>query len=247
MSAITQSSTAKDGLLKELFKLGAHFGFSRSRQHPSTQRFIFGFKNRQAVIDLEQTLTALQQAKTFLQSLGVARRLVLWVGTKNEARGAVEANALALGHPYVVDRWLGGTLTNFKEMRRRVKRLLELREQSANGELEKYTKKERAVIAKEREKLERYFGSLTSLSELPAALLVVDSATEAIAVAEAQKIGLPVVALANSDCDIRGLAYPIVGNDGAQGSIRYFLNELATAYRAGREEADRLPPPAAVR
>ena len=224
----------KDGLLKELFERGLHLGFSRARRHPSTEKFLFGYKNHQAVIDLDQTTAALREAKDFLQTLGKEGKKVVLVGTKNEARGSIEREAKRANLPFVTMRWLGGTLTNFKEMRRRVNRLLQITDQEAKGELAVYTKKERGLIAKEKEKLERYFASLTDLTELPGALLVIDPKDEAIAVAEAVALKIPVVALANSDCDLRTIAYPIVGNDTARDSIDYVVKELIAAYEAGK-------------
>lgn len=235
MSILTKNQS-NEGIVKELFKLGAHFGFSRSRRHPSTDRFIFGFKNRQSVIDLEQSAAALAKAKEFVKALGTTGKPLLLVGSKAPAKAAVASVAMTASLPYVTERWLGGTLTNFKELRRRTNRLLHLREEESTGGLMVYTKKERGVIAKEQEKLERYFSSLVNLNELPGAVFVVDANDETIAVAEAKKMNIPVITLSNSDCDIRGIAYPIVGNDASQGSIRYFTQELVEAYEAGRKE-----------
>lgn len=234
--SILSKNQSNEGIVKELFKLGAHFGFSRARRHPSTDRFIFGFKNRQSVIDLEQSATALETAKEFVKGLAANGKLLLLVGSKPPAKGSVAAGAMTASLPYVTERWLGGTLTNFKELRRRTNRLLHLREEGATGGLMIYTKKERGVIAKEQEKLERYFSSLIPLTELPGAVFVVDANDETIAVAEAKKMGIPVITLSNSDCDIRGINYPIIGNDASQGSIRYFVQELIEAYEAGRKE-----------
>jgi small subunit ribosomal protein S2 len=234
--SILSKNQSNEGIVKELFKLGAHFGFSRSRRHPSTDRFIFGFKNRQSVIDLEQSAASLETAKEFVKGLGVSGKLLLLVGSKPPAKGSVAAGAMGASLPYVTERWLGGTLTNFKELRRRTNRLLHLREEEATGGLMIYTKKERGVIGKEQEKLERYFSSLIHLTELPGAVFVVDANDETIAVAEAKKLGIPVITLSNSDCDIRGITYPIIGNDASQGSIRYFVQELIEAYEAGRKE-----------
>ena len=190
--------------VKELFKLGAHFGFNRARQHPSTTEFVFGYKNRHAVVDLDKTLVALEKAKDFIKSIGSTGGTLLLVGSKNEARGAVETAALKLDAPYVTLRWVGGTLTNFKNIRRRIDRLAEINEGNRSGEFEKkYTKKERLVINKERENLERLFGSLSPLTKLPAAVVIIDTGEEAIALTEAAKSKVPVVALSGIDCDLR--------------------------------------------
>ncbi|PIR45443.1 MAG: 30S ribosomal protein S2 [Candidatus Vogelbacteria bacterium CG10_big_fil_rev_8_21_14_0_10_50_13] len=224
----------EDGLLKELFKRGLHLGFSRARRHPSTEGHLFGYKNHQAIIDLEKTSESLARAKDFIKSSSGQGKKIILVGTKNEARLVVERAAERAGVPYVTERWLGGTLTNFKEFRRRVNRLLSIIEQEEKGELAVYTKKERGVIGKEKEKLERYFASLASLTELPGAVVVIDPKDEAIAVAEAKVVGVPVVALANSDCNIKGIDYPIVGNDTARDSIEYVVDELTAAYAEGK-------------
>lgn len=244
--SITSKNTIKDGALKELFKLGAHFGFSRARRHPSTDSRIFGFKNRQAVIDLEQSLKSLEESKDFLSAIGAKGKLILLVGAKDEIKPVMASAAMAAGLPYVNERWLGGTLTNFKEIRRRVARLQQIREDEKTGDLDKYTKKERGVIAQEKSRLERYFASLVPLTEIPAAMIVVDTDAESIAVAEAKKMGVPVVGIANSDCDIRGLDYVILANDAAQASVRYFVNELVQAYRDGVEKKKEEAPAPAV-
>ncbi|MBP9856111.1 MAG: 30S ribosomal protein S2 [Candidatus Pacebacteria bacterium] len=231
--SIVSKNSLKDGAMKELFKLGAHFGFSRARRHPSTEGYIFGFKNRQAVLDLEKSISSLEEAKDFVKTIAGKGKLLLLVGAKNEIRSVIASAANTINMPYVNERWLGGTLTNFKELRKRTARLLEIRDGEKTGDLNKYTKKERGVIAQEKSRLERYFASLIPLTELPGAMLVVDVNEEAIAVAEAKKLNIPVITLSNSDCDIRGISYPIVGNDSAQGSVRYFVNELVEAYREG--------------
>lgn len=232
--SILSKKESGEGVMKELFKLGAHFGFSRARLHPSTESFIFGFKNRQAVLDLEKSAESLDKAKAFVETLAVNGKKLLLVGSKAPARHAIASAAMTINMPYVNERWLGGTLTNFKELRKRTLRLLEIREAEQTGGLDKYTKKERGVIAKEKAKLERYFDSLVPLTELPGAVFVVDANGEAIAVAEAKKAGVPVITLSNSDCDIRGLEYPIIANDASQATIRYMVQELVVAYQAGQ-------------
>ncbi len=228
------NSTAKEGLIKKLFELGAHFGYSKSRSHPSTGRYIYGWKNRQAILNLEKTAEGLERAAAYLASVGAEGKKVLFVGNKDEARLAVAAAAESLGMPYVINRWLGGTFTNFSQIRTRINRLTELKDQRERGELAKYTKKERLLIDREIAKLERFFGSLVGLEKLPAAVVVIDPRHEQIAVSEAAQLKIPVVALANSDCNVRGVAYPIVGNDGSTATIKYVLAELASAYERGR-------------
>lgn len=222
-------------VLEELFARGAHYGCSRRRRHPSVSPYLYGFKNRTAIIDLEKSLMALARAEDFLRLEGENRRSVLLVGTKPEARAAVTAAGARLGLPYVVLRWIGGTLTNFSEIKKRLARLDELKKQLVSGELEKnYTKQERGQFQKEFARLEHSFATIAGLTSLPSALLVVDSAVEKIAVMEAQSLGLPVVSISGADCDIRLVDYPIVANDTSAQTIEWIINRLAEAYEVGR-------------
>ncbi len=225
----------KQGLVDQLFKIGAHFGFSRARRHPSTSPFVYGYKNRTAVIDLEKTVDLLDTASAFVEQIAREGKTILLVGNKNEARQAIAQAAKPLGLPYVAERWIGGTFTNFKEIRGRIARLLDLKKQEETGLLARYTKKERGVIAKEVSDLERYFASLVTMEKLPSAIFVVDAKEEAIAVYEANKAGIPVIALCNSDCDIRTVQYPIIGNDTNRESIKFFINAITEAYERGRK------------
>lgn len=229
-------------VIKELFQVGAHFGFSKSRSHPSVKGAIFGFKNRSAVIDLEQTLVALERAKAFLRGLGLEGKQVLLVGNKDEARQIVRQAAEQIDQPYVVSRWLGGTFTNFPQIKSRVDHLADLKSKREKGELDKYTKKERLQFDKEITKLERYLDGLATLGKLPAAVLVIDSGHEQIVVTEARQMKIPVVSLSGTDCDVRGIAYPIIANDSSIQSIEFFVKQLAAAYEAGKQA---VPPPVA--
>lgn len=227
-----------EGVVKQMFDLGAHFGYARESRHSSTKPFLFGLKNKTVIIDLEKTADSLSKACDFAKTLGVAKKPIIFVGTKKEACGPIRSVALEAGLPYVDERWIGGTLTNFREIRKRIDRLVDLQDQEVKGELAKYTKKERGVIAKEVANLDRYFTSLVSLTKLPGAIFVVDPKKEAIAVAEAQKVKVPVIALANSDCNIDGLTYPIVGNDAQLKVIKFFAQAIASAYLEGVKEGE---------
>ena len=228
--------TNKEALIKEMFKAGAHFGYSRRSRHPSVLSYLFGFKNRTAVIDLEKTAEALEKAKAFVATLGSEGKTILFIGNKNEARSGVEKAADKIGMPFVAERWIGGTFTNFKQVRSRIERMIELKGQRDRGELTaKYTKKERGRIGKEIEDLERYFLSIEKMDKLPAAIFVVDAKDEAGAVAEARQLSIPVIALCNSDVDVRGINYPIVANDASMGSISFFAGQLASAYEEGKK------------
>ncbi len=227
----------RDPLVRALFEAGAHFGYSKTRNHPSTKYQVFGYKNRSAIIDLEQAVAALERAKEFLAKLGAEGKTILLVGNKDEARGLVEKAAQGLDLPYVASRWLGGTFTNFSQIKSRIDRLADLKQKRERGELSVYTKKEQLGFDEEIRKLERYLASLSTLSALPAAVVVVDSAHEAIVVAEARTVGIPVVSLSNTDCDLRGIAYPIVVNEGSAATIKLVLDELTHSYQEGRSRA----------
>jgi small subunit ribosomal protein S2 len=220
--------------IDSMFKAGTHFGFSRSRRHPTVTPYIFGVKNKVEIFDLEKTSVLLNEAKKFVASVAAEGKQIVLVGGKHEARAAIRAAALSINMPFVEDRWVGGTFTNFKEVRKRIDKLEKLEDQREKGELVKYTKKERLMIDREIDRLSHLFSGIASIKEMPKAVFVVDPRAEKIAVKEAQDMGIPVIALAGSDCDISGITYPIVGNDASQESIRFFVNEIVKAYEEGK-------------
>lgn len=228
--------TGGDPVIDALFSVGAHFGCRRSRRHPSAAPFIFGVKGTVDIFDLEKTTQALAAAEAFVSGLAKDGKVILFVGGKKEASEAVAAGAAALGLPYVASRWIGGTMTNFGQIRGRVDKLLELTEKREKGEFAKYTKKERLLIDREIERLTELFRGLIPLQALPAALFVIDPRTEETAAREAKKQGIPVVALANSDCDMRAAAYPIPANDASRASIAFFVDKIVKAYGAGKSK-----------
>lgn len=232
-------------LIDAMFKAGGHFAYSRSRRHPSAKPFIFGAKNRVEIFDLEKTAEMLERAKSFVQSIGATGKQILFVGGKNEAREIVKNAAESLGLPYVASRWLGGTFTNFSEIKRRVEKMETWISERERGELAKYTKKERLLIDREIIKLEAMFGGLTLMKELPKAIFVIDPRREHIAVEEAKKLNIPVVALASSDCDLTLVDYVIPANDSSVSSVSFFVKEIAAAYKAGKNTAP-APSPAPV-
>lgn len=237
MAEATIAAQTKDtdkNLIERMFDVGAHFGYIKSRRHPSIKEFLFGQKQRVEIFDLEKTTDALVAAQTFVEELGVAGKKVLFVGGKPEARRIVKAAALAASMPYVDGRWIGGTLTNFKEIKKRIERLETLLVQRERGELAKYTKHERLLIDREIAKLEKMYGGLRTLGDsLPAALFVVDSKYEHIAVEEAKKSRVPIIALTNTDCNISLVDFPIPANDAVAKSITFFVHEIAEAYKKG--------------
>lgn len=223
-------------VVEALFKAGAHFGYTKTRRHPSTNAFILNSKNKADVINLEKVDESLEAAKTIIKTLAKEGKKVLFVGTKPEAKSIITEAAVSLEMPYVAERWVGGIITNFPEIKKRITRLLEWREDKAKGNLAKYTKKEQLLIDKEAERLEKYFSGITSLMKAPDLLFVVDSKKEHIAVAEAKKMNVPVMSLCGTDTNIKDINYPIVANDAATSSIAYFVGEIAKAFREGRLE-----------
>jgi small subunit ribosomal protein S2 len=220
--------------IKNLFEAGAHFGYARARRHPTAAPYIFGTKDRTDIFDLEETGRKLAAACDFVASIAQSGKQVLFVGGKHEAVATVQNLAEKIGAPYVAGRWIGGSLTNFKNIRKRIDRLQKLMSERESGELEKYTKKERLLIDREIEELRARFGGLVSMNELPGALFVVDSRHEDTAVREANQLGIPVVGLASSDCDFSLVQYPIPGNDTSVRSIRLVAEAIADAYQGGK-------------
>lgn len=228
-------------LIEKLFSVGAHLGYSPSRRHPAISKYVFGAKGGVELIDLEQTAKCLEEALEFVKSMARERKTVLFVSGKAEARGAVERIARRLAQPYVSGRWIGGTLTNFSEINKRLSRLEEIATMRETGEIAKFTKLERLLIDREYTDLETMYGGLRGMAGIPQALVVVDPRAEHTAVAEAVKLGLPVVALLNTDCNTAGIAYPVPCNDASRHAIELILEEIAAAFEAGTLEAAKPP------
>lgn len=232
----TEKSKTDGGVVEKMFEAGVQYGFGKSRRHPSMSPFIYTTKNRTDIIDLEKVDAMLDEAKAFLETLGAKSANVLLVGTKPEAKDAIIKMATRLDMPYVTERWIGGTLSNFGEIKKRILELENYQKSTTTGDLTKYTKKERVVLAKKMEKLARYYQGLLSLKKAPDALFVIDAKAEHIAVTEAVKAGIPVVALMNTDTNIKNVKFPIVGNDAAIPSIKFFTAVLAEAYEEGKNQ-----------
>lgn len=220
--------------VEDMFKAGAHYGYSKTRRHPSVSGYIYTTKNKTDIIDLEKTVLMLEKATEFVKTLGARNKVVLFVGTKPEAKEIVKNTAEALGMPYVVERWIGGTISNFSEIKKRINELENYRKENKDGSLEKYTKKERTVMAKKMEKLARYYSGLVGLKKTPDALFIVDAKAEHIAASEARKSNVPVVALINSDSNIKGIDFPIIANDAGIPSIKLFTDSISKAYKNGQ-------------
>lgn len=225
-------------LIDGMFKAGAHFAYSPRRRHPQAVPFIYGAKNNVEIFDLEKTSEKLREACEYIHFIAKEGKVILFVGGKNESLQAIKDAATSLTMPYVAGRWIGGTLTNFNEIKKRVQKMEETIEKREKGELAKYTKKERLLIDREVEKLERFFSGIRTLKEKPAALFVVDQKREKIAVAEAKKQGVVVVSLSGSDCNLKEVDFPIPGNDSSISSISFFVGEIAKAYREGAKERE---------
>lgn len=221
--------------MEEMIKVGAYFGYGKSRRNPSASPYILSTKNQSDIIDLEKTSVMLKDAKEFVQNLASQGKQILLVGTKPEAQKIIKETAAKIDAPFVTERWIGGILTNFSEIKKRLARLAELKEQKSKGELEKYTKKERLLIDKEMATLEKMFSGIAEIKKTPDALFVIDPRKEKNAVAEARIAKVPVVSLLNSDCNIKDVDYPIIANDAARASIALFAEQIADAYKAGQQ------------
>jgi len=221
--------------IQELYDAGVHFGYSRTRRHPTAAPFIFTTKDRSDIFDLEETNKRLAIVREFVRTLSASGKQLLFVGGKHEAIDIVKEAALRVSTPYVAGRWIGGTLTNFKNIRKRIDRLETLMKERDEGTLAKYTKKERLLIDREITELLARFGGLVKMADLPAALFVVDTRRENTAVQEANQLGIPVIGLSSSDCDFSLVQYPIPANDTSVRSIRYVVDFIALAYSDGKK------------
>lgn len=218
-----------------MFSAGAHFGLGRSRRHPTVSSFIFGIKNTTDIFDLEKTVQTLEDIKVVIADLAKDGKTILFVGGKKEASSVIRSVADSISMPYVDGRWIGGTISNFTQIRKRIDRYEKLVSDRDKGELVKYTKRERMLIDKEIDSLEKMFLGIVSMKKVPDALFVVDPRREKNAVKEASDKGIPVIALAGSDCNLSEVQYAIVGNDSAKSSIQYFANEIISAYMNGKK------------
>lgn len=230
------SAKGSNDLISSLFKAGAHFGYTRSRRHATVQPYIFGTKNKVDIIDLAQTAPILESALGYVRMMGAQNKILLFVGGKPEITDIVREQAASIGMPFVAGRWLGGTLSNFTEIKKRMNRMKELLDSRDQGTLaQKYTKKERLMIDREIARLEENFSGLVSMDRLPDALVIVDTKREDNAVKEARGLGIPVIGIANSDCDLGLVSHPIIGNDATRESVTFFLSQIAQAYQEGRK------------
>lgn len=219
--------------VEEMFQAGVHYGYSKSRRHPSASSYVFATKNGVDIINIEKTNELLEKALEEVTRLAASGKTILFVGTKPEARQQITETALSLNMPYVSERWVGGALTNFSEIKKRIVKLLDLRNQKEKGELDRYTKKEKLLIDREMADMTKNFQGLTGITKTPDAVFVVDSKKEHIAVTEAKKMNLPIIALLNTDCNLKQVQFPIVANDASISSVTFFLTKIKEAYTKG--------------
>jgi small subunit ribosomal protein S2 len=220
--------------MRQMLEAGVHFGHQTRFWNPKMAPFIFGERNRIHIINLEKTLPLYVEAAGFIRNVVADGGKVLFVGTKRSARDAIAREATRCGMPYVSHRWLGGMLTNFKTIRQSIKRLVEIDELQASGMLEQRSKREAQMVRREREKLERSLGGIKDMEGLPDAMFVVDVGHENIAIHEARKLGIPVVAIVDTNCSPDGISYVIPGNDDAMRAIELYAGGVADAVLEGR-------------
>lgn len=241
---VTNENTASlppvaDPELEAMLKAGVHLGHAKSKNHPAMQPYIFGVRNTISVIDLTRTKEKLAEAQEFLKKIAARGGLILLVGTRPAARKSILEVAEKTKMPYFVERWIGGTLTNFKVISKRVEYLENLERQKAEGGLEKYTKKERMKKEEEIVKLKRDFDGLRNLKRIPDAMFVVDITEDTTAVREAKKTRVPVVALVDTNSNAGLIDYPIPSNDDALSSVRYMVGRIGDAIEEGLRESQK--------
>lgn len=219
--------------VRELFEAGVHFGHQTRRWNPKMRPFLYGARNGTHIIDLDQTVQLFRRAFNFMSDLVARGGHVMFVGTKRQAQDIVREEAQRAGQYYVVNRWLGGTLTNFRTIKGGLERLRALERMAEDGTYQNISKKEISQLEKERTRFEKYIGGVKGMGSLPQAIFVVDPAQETIAVAEARKLKVPLVAITDSNCDPSVIDYPIPGNDDAIRSIRLITGALADACLLG--------------
>ncbi len=215
--------------MKELLEAGVHFGHQTRRWNPKMKRYIYGARNGIYIVDLHQTLKLFDEAQRFVQEVVADGGTVLFVGTKKQAQDAISESASRCRQYFVNQRWLGGMLTNYTTIRGRIKRLAELNEMQANGTFDRLTKKEAALLTEQRDKLERYLGGIKEMPRLPDCLIIVDCKKEHLAIAEARRLEIPIVALVDTNCDPDEIDYVIPGNDDAIRAIKLVAGKLADA------------------
>ena len=224
--------------MKKLLEAGVHFGHQTRRWNPKMARYIFTERNGIYIIDLQKTVKKIDEAYAFLRETAAAGKSVLFVGTKKQAQASIKEEAERCGQYYVNERWLGGMMTNFKTIQTRIARLKELEQMEQDGTFEVLTKKEVQGLRHEMEKLEKYLGGIKDMHKLPGALFIVDPRKERIAVSEARKLHIPIVAIVDTNCDPDEIDYVIPGNDDAIRAVKLLTNIAAEAVLEGQQASD---------
>jgi small subunit ribosomal protein S2 len=223
--------------MRDMLKAGCHFGHQTRYWNPKMGKYIFGARNKIHIINLEKTLPMFNEALSFVEKLAAGKNKILFVGTKRSAGKIVREEATRAGMPFVDHRWLGGMLTNYKTIRASIKRLRELETQSQDGTFEKLTKKEALMRSRDLEKLERSLGGIKDMGGLPDALFVIDVDHERIAITEANKLGIPVIGVVDTNSSPEGVDYIIPGNDDAIRAVQLYLGSMADAVLNGKAKA----------
>ena len=221
--------------MKQLLEAGVHFGHQTRRWNPKMARFIFTERNGIYIIDLQKTVQKVDEAYEFVRDLAAKGESVLFVGTKKQAQNSIREEAERCNQFYVNERWLGGMLTNFRTIQTRIARLKELEAMFEDGTVEQYTKKEAMLMQRELQKLEKNLGGIKDMKKLPGAIFVVDSKKEEIAVKEARKLGIPVIATVDTNCDPDVIDFPIPANDDAIRAVKLLTSKIADAVLEGRQ------------
>jgi small subunit ribosomal protein S2 len=215
--------------MKQLLEAGVHFGHQTRRWNPKMASYIYMERNGIYIIDLQKTVKKLEEAYMVIRDIAAEGDEILFVGTKKQAQDSVKEEAIRCGMPYVNARWLGGMLTNFNTIKKRIRRLAQLQEMRENGTFEMLPKKEAAKLELEIEKLEKFMGGITDMRKQPAAMFIVDPRKERIAVAEAKKLGIPIIAIVDTNCDPDEIDYVIPGNDDAIRAVKLIVAKMADA------------------
>ena len=228
-----QPALPLDPELEAMFRAKIHVGYSRTRRHPKMKPFIFGLRNNVEVFDLEKVRENIRAGEAWMKTLGERKATILFVGSKPAVASAIEKAASELGMPYVANRWPGGLLTNFSELRKRLDYFEDLKAKRAAGDLARYTKKEQLVFADELTRLEQKFGGIVSLKKIPDAMVIVDPVEEKAATSEAHATRVPSLGIANVDCNPESVTQVIPANDSSTSSVGYIVERLVAAYKAG--------------
>ncbi len=225
--------------MKELLEAGVHFGHQTKRWNPKMKPFIFAARKDIHIIDLQKTITYFEKAYDFVEDAAAIGKTMLFVCTKKQGKEEIKEAAIACSMPYVNEKWLGGLLTNFQTIRKSIENLKKLEEMEETGEINNYTKKEQKILRKKKEKMQKYVGGIKDMEKLPDLILIIDVKKEELAVKEANKLNIPIVALVDTNCDPDPIDYIIPGNDDAIRSIKLVASKMSEAIRNGKDKYEK--------